>query len=217
MTEESRDRRHTRTIRRLEINIAKEMVTGFSKPKNSGGMTAEQRPVSNFFKTGFSIAIVPNRIPKLPLLCYLQNLLSHRRACFDRPLIIPFLLGVSFLPIQIGVEVVAETFRRVIEAKLLINRIQLVQVLLFQLEIPSQIALNSLGRLALRQHTVSICYPPRQSDLSTIFAVFFANLDNGWVVNQFTHIVPGAVDRVLIAKGRVVGNVDAFASVKFRE
>ena len=133
------------------------------------------------------------------------------------PLIIPFVLGVSFLPIQIGVEVVAETPRRVIKAKLLINRTQLVQVLLFQLEIPSQIALNPLGRLAFWQHTVSVGYPPRQSDLSTILAVFFANLDDGWVVDQFAHIVPGAVDRVLIAKGRVVGNVDAFAFVKFRE
>lgn len=120
----------------------------------------------------------------------------------------------SFLPVQIGVEIPAEAARRVVEAQLLVNGIQLVEVLLLQREIPGQVAPDPLGRLALRQHAVSVGDPPRQGDLRAILAVFLADLDDGRVVDELSHVLAGAVDGVLVAEGRVLLDVDASALVE---
>ena len=120
----------------------------------------------------------------------------------------------SLLPIQIAKEVPAEIRRRDVETKFLVNRIQLVQILLLQLEIPGQITPYPRGRLALRQNAVSEGYPPCQGNLRAILAVFLANLDNGPVVDQLPHALTGAVDFILIAEGGVVCDVDAFALVE---
>ena len=64
---------------------------------------------------------------------------------------------------------------------------------------------------------MSVGYPPRQSDLCTVFTIFLANLDDGWVVDQFAHVLTGAVDGILITERTVVCDMDAFALVEFSE
>ena len=114
---------------------------------------------------------------------------------------------------QIGVEVPAEISRRVIEPELLIDRIQLLQVLLVEPEIAGQIAADALGGLALGQHAVSVGDAPRQRDLRAVLAVFLADFDDGRVVDEFSHVLPGAVDGVLVPERTVLLDVDAFALV----
>lgn len=55
---------------------------------------------------------------------------------------------------------------------------------------------------------------PRQRDLRAALAVFFPNRDECWVVDQFVQLPPGAVDCVLVAKGRVLLHVDPLALVE---
>lgn len=55
---------------------------------------------------------------------------------------------------------------------------------------------------------------PRQRDLRAALAVFFPNRDERWVLDQFAQLLPGAVDGVLVAKGRVLLHVDSLALVE---
>ena len=55
---------------------------------------------------------------------------------------------------------------------------------------------------------------PRQRDLRAALAVFFPNRDERWVVDQFAHLPPGAVDWVLVAQGRGLLHVDPLALVE---
>ena len=89
----------------------------------------------------------------------------------------------SILAVQIGVKVPAKIARRVVETQLLIDPVQIVQILLFELEVPGQIALDALGRLALGQHAVALGNAPRQRDLRAVLAVFLADLDDGGVLD----------------------------------
>lgn len=154
----------------------------------------------------------------VPLLCYLlARRLSNHRVCFVLSSTVPRLLRLSVLAFQIGIEIPAEIPRRVIEAKLLVNRTQLVQVLFLQLEVPSQVAPDPLGRLALRQHAVSLGYPPRQSNLRAVLAVFLGNLDDGRIFDELSNVLTGAVNLVLVAEWAILLYVDAFALVECGE
>ena len=123
-------------------------------------------------------------------------------------------MSLSLLPVQIGMEIPAKVARRIIEAKLLVNLTQLVQILFVQLEIAGQIALNPFGRLTLRQHAVSVCDPPRQRDLRAVLAVFLADFRDRRVLDELAHVLPGGVDCVLVPKGGVLLDVDAFFLVE---
>ena len=90
-------------------------------------------------------------------------------------------ISLSFLPVQIGVEIPAETSGRIVETELLVNLTQFIQILLIQPEIARQIALDPLRRLALRQHAVSVCDPPGQRHLRAVLAVFLADFHDGGV------------------------------------
>lgn len=92
-------------------------------------------------------------------------------------------LPLSFLPVQIGVEIPAEVPGGIVETELLVNLGQLVQVLLLQPEIARQVALDALRRLALGQHAVSVCDAPGQRDLRAVLVVFLADFHNGWFVD----------------------------------
>ena len=118
------------------------------------------------------------------------------------------------LPVQIGVEIPPEVRRRVVEPQLLINRIQLLQILPVEPEIPGQIAPDARGRLALRQHAVALCDAPRQRDLRAVLAVFLGDGGDGGVLDEFAHGLPRAVDGVLVAKGGVLLDVDVFGFVE---
>lgn len=128
-------------------------------------------------------------------------------------LIIAIVLSKS-LAVQIGEECIAEIPRWIVKTELLVDLTQLVQIFLFQLEIARQITPYPLGRLALRQHAVSVCDPPRQRHLRAVLAVLLADLNNGRVLDQLPHVPTGVVDFVLVAKGRVLLHVDAFLFVE---
>ena len=112
------------------------------------------------------------------------------------------------LPIQIRIEIPSKTRRRVIKPHLPINLTQHLQILPIQLEIPRQITPYTLRRLTLRQHAVALRNTPRQRDLRAVLAVFLANGDDGGVLDEFAHVLAGAVDGVLVAEGGVLLDVD---------
>ena len=117
--------------------------------------------------------------------CPAANYYIHTQANPSLPFMLrlSLSLSLSFLPIQIGVEIPSEVPRGVIKSHLLINSIQLLQIFLLEPEIPRQITPYPFGRLALRQHAVSVRDPPRERDLCAILAVFLADFDDGGVVD----------------------------------
>ena len=117
------------------------------------------------------------------------------------------------LPVQIRKEIPSDIRRRVVEPQLLINRIQLLQILLIQFKITGQIAPDALGRLALRQHAVALGNTPRQRDLRAVLAMFLGDSGDGGVLDEFAHVLARAVDGVLVAKGGVLLDVDVFGFV----
>ena len=125
----------------------------------------------------------------------------------------PKLPSSLLLPVQIGIEIPPEIRRRIVEPQLLINRIQLLQILLIQFKVTSQITSYALRRLTLRQHAMALCNPPRQRDLRAVLAVFLAHGNDGGVLDEFAHVLPGAVDGVLVAEGGVLLDVDVFGLV----
>ena len=60
---------------------------------------------------------------------------------------------------------------------------------------------------------MSVGDAPRQRDLRAVLAVFLADFDDGRVVDELAHVLPGAVDGVLVPEGTVLLDVDAFALV----
>ena len=54
---------------------------------------------------------------------------------------------------------------------------------------------------------------PGQGDLRAVLAVFLADGGDGGVLDEFAHVLPGAVDGVLVAEGGVLLDVDAFGFV----
>ena len=59
--------------------------------------------------------------------------------------------------------------------------------------------------------------PPRQRHLRAALAILLANLHERRVIDQLAHVLPGAVDLVLVAKGRVLRHVDAVLRVEVHE
>ncbi len=55
---------------------------------------------------------------------------------------------------------------------------------------------------------------PGQRHLRAVLAVFFPDVDDGRVVDEFAHVLAGAVDFVLVAEGGVLLDVDAVGFVE---
>ena len=60
---------------------------------------------------------------------------------------------------------------------------------------------------------MALCDAPRQRDLRAVLAVFFADGGDGGVLDEFAHVLPCAVDGVLVAKGGVLLDVNALGFV----
>ena len=61
---------------------------------------------------------------------------------------------------------------------------------------------------------MSIRNPPRQRHLCAILAVFLSDFCDGGIVNEFPHALTGTVNRVLVAEGGVLLNVDVVLFVE---
>lgn len=124
---------------------------------------------------------------------------------------------VSSRPIQTGVELVAEIGRRVVEAELLVNGIDLLDVGVVKLEVALQIVLDAGWCLRLWDDGMPTGDTPGEGDLSSVLAVLLANLVEQCVVNELAHVLTRGVNLVLVAEGRVVGNVNTLLLVEVGE
>ena len=86
-----------------------------------------------------------------------------------------------------------------------------------QLEISLQIRLYAALGLALGDDRVTLRDAPSQRNLRTSLAVLLANFDQDRVIHQLAHALARIVDLVLVAKGRVLRDVDALLLVEVRE
>ena len=68
----------------------------------------------------------------------------------------PYACGTSCFPIEISIEVPTEVPGRIVEAHLLIERVDLLHVFSVQFEVTLEIVLDSAFRLALWKHRSSI-------------------------------------------------------------
>lgn len=114
------------------------------------------------------------------------------------------------LAVQIREEIPAKASRRIIEPDLFIDPIEFLKVGLFQLEIALEVTLYPRRRLRFWQDRMSALDAPGQRDLGAVLAVFLPDFVDDRVVDEFSHVLAGAVDFVLIAKGRVLLDVDPF-------
>lgn len=124
-------------------------------------------------------------------------------------------IGQSFLPIQIGVKVPAKRGRRIIEAQLLVDAINLLDVLGLELEVAFQVGLNAARGLGLGDDGAAVGDAPGQRHLcAALVVVFLADFDEGGVLDQLADAFAGAVVFVLVAKGGVLRDVDVVLLVE---
>ena len=164
-------------------------------------------------------------------LCVLLHLI-------DLSIYIHFSHSTTLLPIEVSVEIPPKIPRGIIKPQLLIQPINRLNILILQLKIALKIRLNPALGLAFRQYTPPkrvvtgqscaifrfadefdspLRYTPGQRNLRPGFVVFLADLHQGCVVHQFTHGLALVVDLVLIAKGRVLHDMDALVLVELVE
>lgn len=105
------------------------------------------------------------------------------------------------LPIEVGVELPSEVVRRIVEAHLLVDRVNLLDILGLELEIACKVVLDPALGLALGQHRSSVGDTPSQRHLSTRLSVLLSNLRQSWVLDQLSEILALAVDWVLVTEG----------------
>ncbi len=119
-----------------------------------------------------------------------------------------------FLPIQISKEIPAKRPGRIIEPQLLVHAVDLLHVFCIELKVTLQICLDPARRLGLGDDGPAMGNPPRQRHLRTALVVLHPNLVEHGILDQPADVLARIVDLVLVAKGRILGDVDVMFPVE---